>query len=213
MLSRSFVKKVYMKKVLLLIIILLVASGIYWFQFKSSKSAPTAISTAIKAKKHSPLFNNKLDTLMSAYFDIKNAFVNADTLVAKQATKKFLSLADSLKMDELKKDTSGIAETAAMQVSDIKANAESLLKQNNIIDMRQDFRAISESVYPLLKTIHYEGKTLYWQNCPMAFGEGKEANWISNTGEIINPYMGKFNAEFKSAMLHCGETKDSIKAL
>ena len=71
---------------------------------------------------------------------------------------------------------------------------------------------IGESIYPLLKTIHYDGNTLYWQNCPMAFGEDKGANWISNTAEIINPYLGKNHPEFKGTMLHCGEVKDSIKA-
>ena len=150
--------------------------------------------------------------MMTAYFDLKAAFVEADTLMAKDAAKKFLVIADSIKLDELKKDTSGILETANMQLSDIKANAESLLKQTTITEMRQDFRMVGESIYPLLKTIHYEGKTLYWQNCPMAFGEGKEANWISSTEEIINPYMGKKDPEFKAGMLHCGEVKDSIKA-
>ena len=42
--------------------------------------------------------------------------------------------------------------------------------------------------------------------------EDKGANWISNTPEIINPYLGKNHPEFKATMLHCGETKDSIKA-
>ena len=123
-----------MKKVVLLIIILIVASGIYWFQFKSAKSDNSPKTGPLKAKTHTLQFNDKLDTLMLAYFDIKNALVNADSIVAKQAAKKFLSLTDSLKMEELKKDTSGIAETAGMQLIDIKANAESLLKQTNIID-------------------------------------------------------------------------------
>ena len=70
---------------------------------------------------------------------------------------------------------------------------------------------ISENLYPFLKTIKYEGPKLYWQNCPMAFGEDKEANWISNTKEIINPYLGKNHPEYKSSMLHCGEIKDTIK--
>ena len=58
-------------------------------------------------------------------------------------------------------------------------------------EMRQDFRMVSENLYPFLKTIGYEGPKLYWQNCPMAFGENKEGNWLSNTSEIINPYLGK----------------------
>jgi hypothetical protein len=35
----------------------------------------------------------------------------------------------------------------------------------------------------------------------MAFGEDKGANWIRNTSEIINPYLGKNHPEFKATML------------
>lgn len=201
-----------MKKTVWILLILILAFSVYWFKFRTSGIAETPKAAALKASRHSLVFNNSLYSMMTAYFDLKAAFVEADTLMAKGAAKKFLVIADSIKLDELKKDTSGILETANMQLNDIKANAESLLKQTTITEMRQDFRMVGESIYPLLKTIHYEGITLYWQNCPMAFGEGKEANWISNTAEIINPYMGKKDPEFKAAMLHCGEVKDSIKA-
>jgi hypothetical protein len=202
-----------MKKIVLILVILLIGFSIYWFKFKSNNvSFEGDKAVMLKARKHSETFNNGVDSMMNAYFEMKAAFVEADTLMAKTAAKKFLVLADSMKLDELKKDTTGILETANMQLNDIQANAESLLKQTDITEMRQDFRMIGESIYPLLKTIHYEGKTLYWQNCPMAFGEGKEANWISNTEEIINPYLGKKNPEYKATMLHCGEVKDSIKA-
>ena len=96
-------------------------------------------------------------------------------------------------------------------MNDVKSNAESLLKQTDITEMRQDFRMVSEMFIRCFKTINYEGQKLYWQNCPMAFGEDKGANWISNTEEIINPYLGKNHPEFKGTMLHCGEIKDTIK--
>ncbi|MDB5279331.1 MAG: Co/Zn/Cd efflux system rane fusion protein [Ferruginibacter sp.] len=201
-----------MKKVIWILVILVLAFSIYWFKFKPVETVDAAKSAPLKVMKHSPEFNRSIDTMMTAYLDLKAAFVEADSVQAKVAAQKFLLVSDSLKLDELKKDTAGIAESAAMQLNDIKANAESLLKQPNLTEMRQDFRMVSESIYPLLKTIHYEGKTLYWQNCPMAFGEGKEANWISNTAEIINPYLGKKNPEYKATMLHCGEVKDSILA-
>jgi hypothetical protein len=201
-----------MKKIALASFILLLVLGVYWFKFRTTESIKDTKTPALTSHKHSDIFNNSIDTMMNAYFEMKAAFVEADTVQVKPAAKKFLLLVDSIKLDELKNDTTGILETANMQISDIKANAESLLKQTSIKEMRQDFRMVSENIYPLLKTIHYEGKTLYWQNCPMAFGEGKEANWISNTEEIINPYLGKKDPEYKSAMLHCGEVKDSIKA-
>ena len=65
---------------------------------------------------------------------------------------------------------------------------------------------------PFFKTLGYEGKKIYWQNCPMAFGDDKPANWLSTSTEINNPYLGMHHPEFKSSMLHCGETMDSIYA-
>jgi hypothetical protein len=116
-------------------------------------------------------------------------------------------------VNELKKDTATIFETVKANITDIRMNAASLLKQTTITEMRQDFRMVSEVMYPsFFKAINYEGPKMYWQNCPMAFGEGKEANWISNTEEINNPYLGKNHPEFKATMLHCGEVKDSIQA-
>ena len=191
---------------------MVLAFSIYWFKFRTVSSIESPKTAPLIASRHSIVFNNSIDTLMTAYFNLKTAFVEADSTLAKTVAQKLLLVADSIKLDELKKDTAGISESAAMQLNDIKANTESLLKQPNLTEMRQDFRMVSESIYPLLKTVHYSGQTLYWQNCPMAFGEGKEANWISNTAEIINPYMGKKNPEYKATMLHCGETKDSIMA-
>jgi hypothetical protein len=202
-----------MKKLVFVVIILLIGFSIYWFKFRNADVPRGPKTPPLKTTRHSLAFNNNLDTLMGAYLNLKSALVEADSIEAKKAATKFLVLADSLKLDELKKDTAVIFETANSFLNDVKSMAGSLVKQANLTGMRQDFSSISENIYPLLKTIHYEGKTLYWQNCPMAFGEGKEANWISNTDEIINPYMGKKNPEFKATMVHCGETKDSIKAL
>jgi len=202
-----------MKKLLFLLLLLLAAFGTYWIFTKGKKEGQDmAKSDALVTSSHSAAFNSGIDSLLNAYFLIKEALVNTDSISAKSACKTLINLADSNRLAELKKDSSGIYISAIQQLSDVKANAESLLSQSDITEIRQDFRMIGESIYPLLKTIHYEGKTLYWQNCPMAFGEDKGANWISNTEEIINPYLGKNHPEFKSGMLHCGEVKDSIKA-
>ncbi len=201
-----------MKKIIFGLFVILLAFCGYWF-FLRDKSQPTSEAKAapLSVRTHSESFNKGLDSLLTAYFNMKDAFVNADSAIAKTACRELVFLADSSRLSELKNDTSGIYVSAIMLLNDVKANAESLLKQTDITEMRQDFRMIGESIYPLLKTIGYEGNTLYWQNCPMAFGEDKGANWISNTEEIINPYLGKKHPEFKGTMLHCGEVKDSIK--
>ena len=71
---------------------------------------------------------------------------------------------------------------------------------------------VSENLYPLFKTINYEGDAMYWENCPMAFGDDNGANWVSKTKEVINPYLGKNHPTYKATMLHCGIVKDTIKA-
>ena len=149
---------------------------------------------------------------MKSYFDVSNALVNADTAKAKESTRKFIQLMDSIPMTELKNDTASIYEVAMGSFSSIKANAGSLLAQPNITEMRKDFSMVSENLYPFFKVVNYEGEKMYWQNCPMAFGDDKGANWISETKEVVNPYLGKNHPEFKSTMLHCGMVKDTIKA-
>jgi hypothetical protein len=202
-----------MKRMLLVLVILLIAFGVYWLFVRKDKNTTAHIKAAhLVARKHSASFNSGIDSLLDEYFRMKDAFVNSDSNVANTACEKLVMLADSSRLSELRTDTAGIYESAMAQMGDVRANAESLLKQANLAEMKQDFRMIGESIYPLLKTIHYDGKTLYLQNCPMAFGEDNGANWISNTKEIINPYLGKNHPEFKATMLHCGEVKDSIVA-
>ena len=203
-----------MKKALLVLLLLILGVvGFYWYKFShagggdsGSKQPPIAL------KKHSTGFNKSIDVLLNAYFDMKTAFVDADSTGVKANCRKFIRLLDSIPLLELEKDTATISETVKANISDLKMNAESLLKQASITEMRQDFHMVSEILYPsFFRAINYEGDKLYWQNCPMAFGEGKEASWISNTEEINNPYLGKNHPEFKNTMLHCGEIKDTIK--
>jgi len=200
-----------MKKLLAILFLAAVLYGLWWFFFKKNPASVMAKSEAIEIKKHTDVFNQSVSTVMNNYFDLKAAFVDADTVKIKSEAHEFIAAVDSIKVEELKKDSNTILETVQSQLSDIKANANAIIPEPDLTEMRQDFRMISENLYPFLKTIRYEGQPLYWQNCPMAFGEGKEANWISNTREIINPYLGKDHPEFKATMLHCGEIKDTIK--
>jgi hypothetical protein len=143
---------------------------------------------------------------------MKNAFVESDTLKIKSHAAKFLSLLDSIPLTELKQDTSMIFETAESNIADIKSNVASLISQKDLQEMRADFSMVTEMMYPsFFKTINYEGQKLYLQHCPMAFDEDKGANWLSNSVEIVNPYLGKSHPKYKATMLHCGEVKDTVK--
>jgi hypothetical protein len=203
-----------MKKIFLLLVLAVVAFAAYWFLIRKKESGPSAPPMAhIELKKHSEKFNQSIDSIVNAYLDIKNAFVEADSTGAKAATRKFVALLDKLPIDELKKDTATIYETAKGNLMDVKANAESILNQTDITEMRKDFSMVTEMMYPsFLTTVKYEGKKLYVAKCPMAFNETTAANWISNSAEIVNPYLGKNHPKYRSGMLNCGEVVDSIFA-
>ncbi len=203
-----------MKRFAILLLVLVIVFAVYWFGFRGSRSRDEGPKmTPIALKKHSDNFNNSVDKAITAYLDVKNAFVEDDTVKVKAGARNFISLLDSIPLDELKKDTALIFETAKSNIADIKSNAASLIAQTNITEMRHDFSMITEMMYPsFFKTINYEGPSLYFQNCPMAFGDDQPANWISNNNEVVNPYLGKHHPEYKATMLHCGSVKDSLIA-
>jgi hypothetical protein len=203
-----------MKKLILLLIVLLAAFALYWFLFRAKEDVPEGPKQApITLKKHTEGFNKSVDSVVNAYLAIKNAFVDADTAAAKAATTQFISLLDRLPIDELKKDTATIFETVKGNMMDIRSNANSLLQQSDITEMRKDFSMVTEMMFPsFFIAINYEGPKLYLENCPMAFADSVSANWISNSVEIVNPYLGKNHPTYKAGMLHCGSVKDSVVA-
>jgi len=203
-----------MKRIILYILTSALLLGCYFFFIrKSENTQPETKQEAITLKSHSDSFNQSINKLVESYLSIKDAFVEGDTSVVKSKTTQFCKQLEILNFAELAKDSSGIYETVKMTQSDILANANSLLQQKDITEMRRDFSALTDVMYPtFFNAIKYEGPVLYLQNCPMAFNDDEPANWISNNKEIVNPYMGKHHPKYQSGMLNCGEIKDTIKS-
>lgn len=200
-----------MKKPVLLIITLLITLAIFWFFRQSTGKIPPSVeSTAIELRTHSPGFTEKVSRSMAAYLAMKDAFVEFDTAAVKKNALIFISDLDSIPLDEMKSDSGNVFSAAVLARNNIRKNILSLVGKNNITDMRKDFSAASDLIYPeFLQLINYKGPRLYLQHCPMAFYDTVGANWISNSQEIMNPYLGRFDPKYKSGMLHCGEVLDS----
>lgn len=203
-----------MKRVLAIIFLLAVVFAAWWLFFRGpaseNKGDNSGEPTSIAVKTHSDTFNLKVDDAVAAYIDLKDAFVNADSTQAGQEAGILITAVGQIPLDELEKDNPRIKGAADQQISDLKANAQSIVQGNNLTEMRKDFYMVSENLYPFLKTIGYEGEKLYWQNCPMAFNGNEEANWLSTTRKVMNPYLGRNNPKYQNTMLHCGETMDSL---
>lgn len=207
-----------MKRILAIVFLIAVIVLAFWLFFNTGSrkekygTGNDEESTAVVAKKHSQAFNDKVDAAVASYLSLKDAFVNSDSVLAKQQAAQFEQAIENIPLSELDEDQQQtIASAARQQISDIKANTEPIINGETLHEMRRDFYMVSENMYPFLKTIGYEGEKLYWQNCPMAFGD-EEANWLSSSRQINNPYLGKDHPQYKNTMLHCGEVKDSLYA-
>lgn len=196
---------------IIFLVIVVVFAWRYFSKKGGSAKEKDPDPVAIKAGKHSQSFNATVASAISNYMLMKDAFVNDDSATAQKQAGEFIKSINALPLDELiSNGDSTIKTTAQQQLSDIKSNTAPIASGESLQEMRHDFYMVSENLYPFLKIIGYEGEKLYWQNCPMAFGDNQSADWLSNTREIMNPYLGKKHPIYKSGMLHCGETKDSI---
>jgi Protein of unknown function (DUF3347) len=203
------------KKILLFVLLAILAvAGYVWYKFSTEKGGGFEGEKAKKLEMNSttPLFDKGMEAIVTSYFSLKNAFVEADTVAVKAAAAKLATGIDSLKLDEIKKDTTGIATTVETFLGDVKNHTLRINEAVNIKDMRLAFFDASQQLYPLLKSIKYKGATIYWQSCPMAFDGDKEANWLDTKSgmERTNPYLGKKDVTYGAGMLHCGDDKDSI---
>jgi hypothetical protein len=200
-----------MKKLAFLILSLLIVVAIFWFFRQSTGKMPASVeSTTIELSTHSPQFSEMVSRTMAAYLAMKDAFVDFDTAAVKKNALIFISDLDSIPLDEMKSDSGNVFDAAVLVRNNIRMNILSLVGKTNITDMRKDFSAASDLIYPeFLQLIHYHGPRLYLQHCPMAFNDTMGANWISNSHKIMNPYLGRFDPKYKSGMLHCGEVLDS----
>lgn len=153
--------------------------------------------------KNSGPFIESYNTLLTSYYTLKDALVASDSAKANIAASQLIVNADSLKVNEIQGDSTGmIRETASSFTSTIHSSAEALQKEVSLEEKRKEFEMISDALWSLTRTVKYDGAKVYYNYCPMAF-DNKGAYWLSNTATIKNPYFG-------DKMLECGSVEDSV---
>ncbi|MBI3717814.1 MAG: DUF3347 domain-containing protein [Sphingobacteriales bacterium] len=200
-----------MNKKMVIPVLLIAVIAAAWFLFFNKKKEPVVDEKleAIKVSKHSETFNQSMQTVMTAYFDMTKGFVNWDTdAVAKTSAVLKIAL-DSLKIGEIQKDTA-IYESALGPLDNIKVEVTGLMADTSLAKKREDFNMVSQNLYDFLRTIRYDASKLYFQECPMAFDDEKPGNWLSTEVESNNPYLGTKHPKYGSSMLSCGEPKDTL---
>ena len=163
----------------------------------------------IKPVENQSLAERGLNPVISAYYNLKDALVEADTLMTDKSALELLKLTDSLKVADLLTDSS-LVNTIETYRGNISAETKGLIGETSITEKRRAFSMISQNLLPLLQEVNYSATPVYQQICPMAFNDDEKAFWLSNSREIMNPYLGKKHPKYSAGMLHCGELGDSL---
>jgi hypothetical protein len=200
-----------MKKAFLLVIVLAAALAItYLLLHKSSSPSP-------EIKRDEPLtvaantsaFTRSFSAMLNNYYQLSDAFVNWDTVAVRKNADNLALSVDSLRLNQLKGDTA-VIETALNLAESIKGEIAGLNGETDIEQKRREFYMISDILYNLIRTVRYNGATVYHMECPAAFSDSSEAYWLSPSPRVVNPYLGKNHPRYKDQMLDYGQVNDSI---
>lgn len=200
-----------MKKGLLMIGITAIAVAVYFIFFtdKAATQAEDPKQQPLVQGKNSDAFNKPFNDMLDGYFALKNSLVEWDSAAAAKQGTGLASLTAKVPYEALKADTTIIA-TAKSFSESVAAEALGISGETTLEGMRRSFYTLSENLYNLLRTVQYDQQVIYHDKCPMAFNDQEEGYWISNTKEIINPYLGKKHPRYASGMIGCGSVEDSL---
>lgn len=164
-------------------------------QVQEQPQAPLAQSA------NSAVFNESFGKLMQAYYQLQGNFIAEKEPDILSSARELLLATDSLKLDELKADSTIIV-TARTYTDGIVSELKGLQGEKDMEAKRMAFQLVSEQLYDLTRIVQYDREVVYHIFCPMAFND-QGGYWLSRSTVIQNPYIpGK--------MLGCGEVRDSI---
>ena len=165
---------------------------------------------ALVVSKHSDAFNQSVETVLTDYEKLAEAFVNWDSTNVPAASQALLNDFNNIKMDEMKKDSSAIYETAVAFIDNAKGDLQTIAEAKGIRQQRETFNNLTDNLEQFINTVKYDREKLFLQQCPMAFDDVQSAKWLSKKEDIRNPYLGLKDPKYGKAMLSCGETIKTI---
>ena len=131
----------------------------------------------------------QLSSLLTSYYQVKDALINGNSNIAARKAATFLKTANGISNRTLPEGNRDALIKDAATISDSK----DLEKQ------REVFANFSTNMYALATSLKLTSEPIYYQYCPM-----KKSYWLSPDKTIKNPYYG-------SAMLTCGKVTETIQ--
>jgi hypothetical protein len=148
-----------------------------------------------------------LNGLLDAYYGVKLALVEADSSRADSMAVLLGRACDSATLPSADSATLIVMKSL---LGDLSSECRGFQGETTLEARRRSFNMMGEHLYPLLQAAGYDGGQVYRQVCPMAFNDTEKASWLSDSREIVNPYLGKKHPKYSAGMLHCGELEDSL---
>lgn len=154
-------------------------------------------ATFTQVKADTATLTKDFNAVIKSYIDVKNALVEGNEATAKAKAATFLAAVSTVSDKDM----------TPAQRKTWKAYADKLsfdsrhISESTIDHQREHFATLSSNLLMVLKEFKLNTTTLYKQYCPM-----KKFYWVSETAALKNPYYG-------SAMLSCGENKETLEAV
>lgn len=144
--------------------------------------------------------NASMNTVMTGYFQVKNALANDDAKAAATAGNEVATAISKVDVTGFNAEQKKMYEEVK---TDIIEHAEHIgTNGDKIVHQREHFEILSKDLYDMVK-VSGTNQTIYYTHCPM-YNNNKGANWLSEVKEISNPYLGK-------KMQDCGTIKEELK--
>ena len=199
-----------MKKWILLIVLAIIGVlSWYFFVTRKSPKEEGPKQQPLSVSKHTDSFNVAFNKVLASYYALTNDFVNWDSVAVSNHASELKANLEAVNFDELKKDTV-ISQTAVTFIDASKAELETILQPADLTTKRHALNNLSDNMYNLLRTIHYDRSKIYLQECPMAFNDTEPGVWLSKTDAVQNPYLGLHHPKYKGGMVDCGGPKDTL---
>ncbi|MDN5291752.1 MAG: rane fusion protein copper/silver efflux system [Anaerophaga sp.] len=145
-------------------------------------------------------FKKQLTVFFNQYIKMKDAMVESDASKTASEAEKTLQALEKTDMSLLE----GEAHIFWMQNLNSMKEALKVINQSEEIEVQRNaFVDFNPILYRKIKAFGLDGKTIYYQFCPMANND-KGAYWLSTEENIRNPYYGDM-------MLECGEVRETMK--
>jgi hypothetical protein len=141
----------------------------------------------------------QISGLLTHYFALNKALIEDNNDGAKTEANTF---AENLSDFDMSKLAGEQMDFYHIQLAKISGSLKGIIESVDIEESRAQLSNVSEGMYALVKAYRANESILYYQFCPMA-KNNEGAYWISDTKEIVNPYMGQ-------KMPTCGMTKEKL---